>query len=720
MAGTGLKRSLGLGSIMAVSLATIGPGIFLLPSAAVDKAGPAAALAFLIAGIVVLPAALSKAEMATALPQAGGTYLYIDKAMGPLLGTIAGIGVWFSLVFKAAFALSGLGEYLALIGDLPALPVAVVLAVGLTLLNMRGAELSGSLQTWIVVAVLVGVAVFIPGALARLDGAALGPFAPKGTTSILAASALVFVAYAGVTKVASIAEEAKHPEKNIPRGILFPLFAMMVMFPLATLAMLGLVSTTDLAASTTPAADAAGVLFGPIGLWLMAGLGVLALVSMANAGVLASSRYPFAMARNGLAPRSLGGVSARTGVPTASVVLSGGLMVVLIATLPLTELAKLASGFQLLVFAFVNLAPIAFRASGVAYYQPAFRSPLYPFVQLFGIAASLALLTQLGTLPLVGAVGIVAGGVVWYRFFGKSRASRESALLDALRIRENERVLMLTREAIEDGGNRHTLVVTRSNVSPAKAAELVHIGDQLLHPDGHLHFLRLEHGEDPETDLIWDRILPGEAPPKTQLLIDDTGPRRQRSAVADHVQSIHIDLMLAEMPPDTRRSHGFVRDVRWLGDHVDCDTVLIRYRGLSRINRIVVLGSGGPADVAKVALANKLAVAEGASIRFVHVVDDIATEPQIEFIHDYQAKLGALCTVPTESLVPRSAGLLEAIEETSRDADLVVIGAPLDATSRFTLADRIMETLDVPVAVVHVHAYAQAGLRRRILQLVMH
>jgi shikimate 5-dehydrogenase len=202
--------------------------------------------------------------------------------------------------------------------------------------------------------------------------------------------------------------------------------------------------------------------------------------------------------------------------------------------------------------------------------------------------------------------------------------------------------------------------------------------------------------------------------------MDERAPHGQRHAVADHIQNIHIDLMLAEMPPDTRRSHGFIKDVRWLGDHVDCDTVLLRYRGLSTINRIVVLGSGGPADAAKVTLANKLAVAEGATIRFVHVVDDVASDPQIAFIHEYQEALGALCAVPTESLVPRSAGLLEAIRETSQDADLVIIGAPLDTTARFTLADRIMDAVNAPVAVVHVHAYAQASLRRRALQLVMH
>ena len=108
-----LHRSLGLYAVLTISVgAMIGSGIFVLPGLAFKIAGPSVILAFFLAGLVVLPAALSQSEMATAMPEAGGTYLYIDRAMGPLMGTIAGFGVWFSLVFKAAFALVGLSAYL--------------------------------------------------------------------------------------------------------------------------------------------------------------------------------------------------------------------------------------------------------------------------------------------------------------------------------------------------------------------------------------------------------------------------------------------------------------------------------------------------------------------------------------------------------------------------------------------------------------------------------
>ena len=105
-----LKKELGLADVFAISTgAMFSSGFFLLPGIASAYAGPAVVVAYLIAAVLVIPAMLSKAELATAMPRAGGTYYFIDRSMGPLLGTIGGIGTWFSLMFKSAFALIGIG-----------------------------------------------------------------------------------------------------------------------------------------------------------------------------------------------------------------------------------------------------------------------------------------------------------------------------------------------------------------------------------------------------------------------------------------------------------------------------------------------------------------------------------------------------------------------------------------------------------------------------------
>ena len=160
-----LERDLGLPSVMAISIgAMVGSGIFILPGLAlgiVDNSGSAVILAYVLAGVLVLPAALSKAEMATAMPEAGGTYLYIERGMGPLLGTIAGVGTWFSLTFKGALALVGGAPYLVYYLDLPVTPVALVVAAVLILVNVVGVKQTGRMQVGIVVAMLAAMAGFI-------------------------------------------------------------------------------------------------------------------------------------------------------------------------------------------------------------------------------------------------------------------------------------------------------------------------------------------------------------------------------------------------------------------------------------------------------------------------------------------------------------------------------------------------------------------------------
>ena len=444
-----LERDLGLYATVTISMgAMIGSGIFVLPALGFTKAGPAVIAAYILAGLVVLPAALSKAEMATAMPESGGTYLYIDRAMGPLAGTVAGLGAWFSLVFKSSFALVGLGAYLLLLVPLSSAlikGVALSLAVLITVLNIVGTKQSGKAQSIIVTAVVLALAAYVLNSGLYVEPTRFQGFTEKGTGGVVTAAAFVFVSYAGVTKIASVAEEIEDPDRNLPLGILISMGVMMVLYTLVVAAVVGLNDPTALSTSgpdgspsLTPMADGAGQLAGGFGVALIAVVAVLALTSMANAGVLASSRFPLAMSRDSLAPGVLARVSKRFKTPRNAILLTGGLLVVLIARVPVVELAKLASAFQILVFSIVNVALIVFRTSGVDSYQPSFRAPGYPYVQIAGVVGGFALLTQMGTIPILGAAGIIVGGVLWYLVYGRSRTDRRGALGVILARRRDE------------------------------------------------------------------------------------------------------------------------------------------------------------------------------------------------------------------------------------------------------------------------------------------
>ncbi|MFT5167925.1 MAG: APA family basic amino acid/polyamine antiporter, partial [Saprospiraceae bacterium] len=136
-----LERSLSLWSVIAIGIGgMLGSGIFVLPGLAAAKTGPSVWLAYLLAGLCVLPAALSKSELATAMPTTGGTYVYIERAFGPLFGTISGIGLWLSLMLKSSFALVGFGAYLIVLADLPLIPISLTFLGLILILNVFGVK----------------------------------------------------------------------------------------------------------------------------------------------------------------------------------------------------------------------------------------------------------------------------------------------------------------------------------------------------------------------------------------------------------------------------------------------------------------------------------------------------------------------------------------------------------------------------------------------------
>ncbi len=439
MTGDDLERSLGLFPTMMISMgAMIGSGIFVLPALGFKKVGPAVIVAYVLAAVVVTPAALSKAEMATAMPESGGTYLYIDRALGPLFGTIAGIGAWFSLVFKSAFALVGLGAYLLLSAPLSqgaVVFVALGLAVLVVVLNVSGTKLSGSVQAVIVSLVVVGLAAYTLNATVVGQTARFTPLFVGEEFGVVTAAAFVFVSYAGVTKIASVAEEVEDPGRNLPLAILGSLALMVVIYVAVVAAVVSLAEPKTLktggpggTASLTPMADGADALFGGAGVVVVSVVAVVALTSMANAGVLSSSRFPLAMSRDSLLPPRLRRIDRRFKTPRNAVLLTGAVLLLLIAFVPVIELAKLASAFQILVFSIINVALVAFREADLPEYDPDFVAPGYPYVQLFGVVGGGLFLTQIGRLPLLGAAGIIAGGAAVYLGYGRSRTDRTGAI----------------------------------------------------------------------------------------------------------------------------------------------------------------------------------------------------------------------------------------------------------------------------------------------------
>jgi len=169
--GHRLKKELSLLDVYVIALGPmLSSGFFLLPGLAAAKTGPSVVLAYFLAGLLVLPAMLSMSELATAMPRAGGTYYFLDRSLGPLVGTVGGLGTWLVLILKSAFALIGMGAYLALIAGYPMKYVAVGLTAVFVLVNLVGAKQSSGLQRVLVFIVIGFLAVFTIQGLISLTG----------------------------------------------------------------------------------------------------------------------------------------------------------------------------------------------------------------------------------------------------------------------------------------------------------------------------------------------------------------------------------------------------------------------------------------------------------------------------------------------------------------------------------------------------------------------
>ena len=498
-----LEKQLGLFDVYVVSTgAMIGSGFFLLPGVAVTYSGPGVVLAYLLSGILILPAMLSQAELATAMPRAGGAYYFLDRTLGPLMGTIGGVGTWLALVLKSAFALIGMGAYIALVVHVPMRPTAIAFTVAFMFLNIAGARQSTGLLRWLVGAFLIVLGLFMvhglsdvftstefPGVEERFT-----PLLPYGVDGLLATVGLVFVSYIGLTKVASLAEEVRNPERNIPLGMMLSLLTVTVLYVVGVFIMVSVLGVEALADSLTPVADAAEAfshwLPARAGVLVMVGAAIVAFTSMSNAGILAASRYPLAMGRDHIFPAALS-KTGRVGTPLRSIVLTCGFVAVSLLLLDVVQVAKLASALQLLLFALLNVAVIVMRESRIESYDPGFKSPLYPWTQLIGIFVAVVLVAEMGWLSVLFTAGVTVVCFAWYTYYAKPRIARDGAIYHVFERLGRRRYAGLDRELrdlMKEKGLRaedpFDQVVARSAVldydEPVSLDGIIHRASELL------------------------------------------------------------------------------------------------------------------------------------------------------------------------------------------------------------------------------------------------
>ena len=699
------KTRLGLTAVIAISISSmLGSGIFVLPAIAVTATGDQLWLAYLISAICVLPAAMSKSELATAMPASGGTYVYIERTFGPFAGTVAGLGLWLSLLLKSAFALIGIGAYLVVVATFPLKIVALTLLVAIVVLNLFGV---GKIGNFLIFAVLVAI-----GGLLSLCVLSLFQFQPgvsqiqldNGASNLLLGAGLVFVSYAGVTKVAAIAEEIIEPERNIPLGILISLAVVTLIYCLVSYFLVEIVdaSQMDLKPIHQMALAVGGNNYA-IGIALIA---ILTMASMANAGILAASRFPFAMARDRLLPPVFGKLGKKYYTPHFSIVLSGFIVGASILMLDVTKIAKLASAFMIMIYLLENFAVIVLRENRVQWYQPRFKTPLYPYLQVIGAFALIGLLFLMGATSLLGMALIGIPGSVLFLLYSRHRTSRmgvigmrtrRSEFIEPDEKKETIEILEEARVVVALFGKEKSpevLVEMAVSLSDGDKVEVAHLTE--VPEQANLHDVSQST---PKIQSLRRRIWALATEKEIKVSFDPIVSHDIFKTVFEISQRLHCAWLVKEWGGKTHGAFTLHHQMGWLEDHLNCNVLTFRDSGIRYIKKILVHISEGTHEDLMLDTVNHLAQVYGARVVFSRF-KTFSDERTLENLKED-------CPVCTKIITLDGVNEVLAVVEATVEYDLLIIEGDSKAAflSRFfgSKQDKIIE--NAACSVVAVQGY---------------
>ena len=750
---------------MAIAIgAMVGSGVFILPGVAyVTVDGPAVVLAFLLAGILILPAAFSASEMATAMPEDGGSYVYVERGMGPLLGTIAGVGNWFMLSFKGALALVGGVPYLIFIAPGIAeyiLPLAVTLAVFFTVINVVSTKSAGSLQFVIVGVMVVVLAWFVAGGVPDIVPEQTAGAFNFGSGGLVAATALVFISYAGVIKIAAVAEEVKDPGKTIPRAMIGSLVLTTALYVAVVYVAIGIVDVNAAVEAGRLQPDGEGPIMGlaaeqalgPIGTAAVVGAALLALASTANAGLLSASRFPFAMARDGLAPPSFETVSERFNTPVLSISVSGAIIVLMIVFLPIDQVAKFGSAFQILVFILVNLALIGFREGAIDDYDPEFTSPLYPWMQIFGMASGVVVLTQVGTVPFAGAAFITGVSIVYFYFYVRPRTDREGAVQTGVRQNISEAAIERTKELFGEEQRYDTLVALTADTPERSRIDMLRIAMDLSSlRNGSVtvgNFKKIPHRAFTAGDTTSTRtgtpdwVKAADSLPSTTEERADGGVQKPPEGDETDTQSasdvVFKDIETEEIGPAIVEYAAFEEEDfivlerqveelhelygEGLNEHVlknaPCGVLLVEDRGFEGADEIAVATNSDVYDPVKLLVADAIAEETGATLTLLQAVPEEVSDERRQVVQEYHDELRRVLTVTADSRILETDDRVEGLSRFANSADLLVTTTERRGIRGAVFGrpgDRLVDSVDCTAVMVQPPDEQQSGFIQRTI-----
>ncbi len=719
-------RDLGLFDATMIGVgAMIGAGIFVLTGIAAGESGPASILAFALNGAVTLLTAFAYAELAAAIPEAGGGYAFVRRAFPGAVGFTAGWMLWFAYTVACSLYALGFAGYFwefflkyapaladgvfGVVGEHGAgLIVTFVIGVSFIRLNARGTEVTGLAENVLTVAKLIILGVFIAYGLRAVglapDGEVAGafnPFFPQGFGGVIVAMGLTFIAFEGYDLIATVAEEIKEPEKNIPRATFISLTITVTMYLLILFVSLAAVRTPDGSPSwrflgdygETAIVRAAEGFMPAFGVAVIVFGGLLSTMSALNATILASSRVAFSMGRDRWLPPRMATIHPERRTPHVAIGVTGALLIAMALTLPIEAVGSAASLIFLLTFALVNLSVIVLRRKAPGLPRR-YKVPLYPFVPVLGVVLNVFLaLYQFTFQPLAWYVTggwILAGLLLYYAYFEKQAAAELPQVLPRpapIRLPAEGAVVVPLHNPDHVGPLLdYARPIAEARGESLVAYSVVEVPRQLPIHEG----LRFAH----HREGLLRSARAHAAAHRFEVEADLVVAHRASDGILSGAKRYNADCLVMGWKgyTDTRdRIFGEVADqvIR----HAPCDLALLKLASLEPPKRCLFPTAGGTHARLAAEMLNALAPAFGLEVTACYVVPPGATE---ELRHQARRWIDKTLQridpgVEVEGKLIESTSIAGGIAKESMGYDLVVLGAAREPFLRQVVFGEIPE-----------------------------
>jgi amino acid transporter/nucleotide-binding universal stress UspA family protein len=734
-----LSRDLSLFDITMIGVgAMIGAGIFVLTGIAAGAAGPALIVSFALNGIITLFTAMAYAELGSAIPGAGGGYLWVKEGLPGPTAFLAGWMDWFAHSVAGSLYALGFGAHIGLVlqefgihiaglGEVQLQKVfgAIIILI-FVYINYRGASETGAAGNIITVLKVMIIGLFIASGLWAIYGnpsylQKFENFSPNGLAGVFSAMGLTFIAFEGYEIIVQAGEEVKDPRRNIPRAVFLSLAIVIPIYLLVAFVSMGAVNPeTDIPTYQWLAEHAElGVVeaarqFMPLGTILLIIGGILSTMSALNATTYSSTRVSFAMGRDRNLPDAFADVHPRTRTPYKALFLSGVVILGMAVAIPIEDVATAADVMFLLLFIQVNVAAITLRKKYGDRLSYGFLMPFFPYIPIVVIIIKLGLaLFMFGYSPIAWYITLawIASGVVFYLLYARPREDKSdrSTVISEAKLLPNPvdpaqyRVLVpIANPESLQGLLEPALNAARQHDGAITLLHVISVPDQLPLSAGREYLQRSEELRSRALEMMEHEDVPLEV----EVRISHNLVR----AIVETAEEKTANLLIMgwrgqSFQPGTRIG----KNIDDLIDRVNCKVLVVQQELIKQPRRILIPVQDPQQVRFALEAVGYLTGAPVVDKVIAHVFPENApTEAQEEFFRQVRREIDAF-----EKRFPKTRGSiktegflapdpLEAIVQASAEYDHVIIGATRDGWLKRRFFDSfpmiLAERIEVPVA----------------------